>query len=112
MVRKDVDMLVDWAHAAEMAGKHFQDVAGLGLRTHGMPVRVQDRLMWVESYQWQLMPDGSREPVRYRVVRTDGVGGVEPFPFHRPGHVLEHRTEQDARDSLVVLARARGVDVD
>lgn len=89
------------------------DTLGLGRKQHGYPVRAYDGvILWVESYQWQILPDGSRELPRYRVVgRMDNATGTDvteqPFPFDKPGMVMEFSSEQEARNLLVKRAHGR-----
>jgi hypothetical protein len=86
---------------------------GLGYKTHGNPVRAYDGIiLWVESFQWQILPDGSRETRRYRVsalMDTPLIDGrtVESFPFNKPGLVLEFDTEQEARYLLVKRVKGK-----
>ena len=89
------------------------DTLGLGRKHHGYPVRAHDGvILWVESYQWKILPDGSRELPRYRVVgRIDesraGELTEQPYPFDKPGEVLEFSSEQEARDLLIKRAYGR-----
>jgi len=104
---------VSWEDVIGAPVPEPSDSLGLGHKIHGSPVKAYDgAILWVESYQWQILPDGSREPRRYRVMglidKAVGDGKrTEPFPFDSPGLVMEYGTEQEARDLLVKRAHGR-----
>lgn len=89
----------------------------LGRKIHGWPVMSGhgEMILWVESYQWMYLDNGSREPRRYRLVgRYTGFVGTEKgkevtsaFPFNQPGRVMEFETEQEVRDLLTKLSYGR-----
>lgn len=99
------------------------NVLDLGRKIHGHPVVAYDgTVLWIESFQWMIQTDGSREPRRYRLMgRTDAPGLVKgpngqwvkngkvtlSFPFDQAGRVMEFDTEQGARDLLVKRAEGR-----
>lgn len=93
------------------------EVLDLGRKIEGNPVMSAygEVILWVESYQWMYLDDGSREPRRYRLVgRYTGFVGTEKgkevtsaFPFNQPGRVMEFETEQEARDLLVKRSYGR-----
>jgi hypothetical protein len=110
---------LDWdtvgGEVAELV-KHLEDGKdiALGFKIHGQPVMSADGevILWVESYQWQCMGDGSREPRRYRLMGryTDSVDsekGDVPYPFDQPGRVMEFGTEQEVRDLLTKRSYGR-----
>lgn len=90
------------------------EVLDLGRKIHGQPVMSAygEVILWVESYQWMYLDDGSREPRRYRLVGryTDSVDsekGDAPYPFDQPGRVMEFGTEQEVRDLLTKRSYGR-----
>lgn len=91
---------ITWEEIEPLIVDYTDSTGTLGRRQHGYPVRGVEGVYWVESYQWKIRDDGSREPRRYRFVRLEG-DDVVAFPFRDPARVLEFDTEQDARDALM-----------